>query len=103
MKTYVWMVREKTTGLWLCSKGGNLVKPEDAWIWRRADLAEKAMKKTIKGYKSIAAEDERSRYAWLTGPSISTVEQIYEEDEAEGFLHIDKCEFTVVRLELRVA
>lgn len=104
MKTYVWMIREQTTGLWLCSKDGDLVTQDQGWIWRRADLAERAMKRTINGYTSKAQSKEQGKYPWLCGPTVSTMEQVYEgKNKGQGWLHIDKCKFKVIRLELRIS
>lgn len=65
---FVWQIREKNTGLWVrdSSQGWHhLVEQDAAYLWRRQDLAEKALKEVHKRLKKITAGEKH--YLWYKG------------------------------------
>ena len=51
--TFVWQIRDRNTGYWIedASSGWyHLTTQDKAWLWRREDPAEKALKKIIKDW-----------------------------------------------------
>jgi len=63
---FVWQIREKNSGMWLqdTSQGCNyLVEQDHAFLWRREDLAEKALKKILKMLQ-VATDPNHKNHKW---------------------------------------
>jgi hypothetical protein len=66
---FVWQIREKNSGLWVrdSSQGWHiLTDQDDAYLWRRQDLAEKALKVIQKRLRS-ASDTTTNVSTWYKG------------------------------------
>ena len=68
MVTFVWQIRDKNTGYWAADASGgwyHLVIQDNAWLWRREDLAKKALEKILKKWKDKKMYPEHN--TWFKG------------------------------------
>lgn len=66
--TFVWQIRDRNSGFWIeDSSGGwyHLVTQDKAYLWRREELAEKALKKILKSWKNKLVAPHN--YTWFKG------------------------------------
>ena len=101
---YVWQVRDRNSGFWLADTRqgwSQLVSQEKAGIWRREDLAEKALKKVLKQWKKVLCN--QNQYTWFKG--FTCLEEVVGQDEYghDIYNRYKKVDFEVVCVKLVIA